>query len=189
MNLVPKHKELDKIIKRDNEVKIYEASYEEVKIDEVINLVEKYKQLDEFVKKDDEVKVDEIFRAILEETFNLVNKKIEEKKTLDIKNEEEKLAIRAMMEYMLELWDENAIDEAKSVGYDMVYLVDDSKIKEMFSMFVIGMLAGYSLDKFFAECVDLTGGIYEDYFFGEFNDEIDELVIKYKDTFVKEFQE
>jgi hypothetical protein len=36
--------------------------------------------------------------------------------------------------------------------------------------------------------VDLSE-IYEDYFFTGFNDEIDELVEKYKNQFVKEFQE
>jgi hypothetical protein len=55
-------------------------------------------------------------------------------------------------------------------------------------MFVIGMLAGLTVDKFFEKYVDGTE-IYEDYFFTGFNDEIDELVIKYKDQFVKEFQE
>jgi len=91
-----------------------------------------------------------------------------------------------MFEYMLELWDEGAIEEAKEVGYDMVYLVDDKKIKEMFSMFVIGMLAGLSLDKFFEKYVD-SEKVYKDVFFTEFNDEIDELVIKYQDRFKKEF--
>jgi hypothetical protein len=153
-----------------------------------MSLMEKYKKLDELVIKDKEEEVNEIFKEILEETFEIINKKIEEQKTLDVKNPEEKMAIRAMMEYMLELWDEGAVDEAKQVGYDMVYLVDDSKLKEMFSMFVIGILAGLSLDKFFEKYVDLSE-IYEDYFFTGFNDDIDELVVKYKDKFVKEFQE
>ena len=153
-----------------------------------MSLEEKYKKLDEYVRKDKEEDVNETFKNILKETFDIINKKIEEKKTLNIKNKEEKLAIRAMMEYMLELWDESAIEEAKQVGYDMVYLVDDSKLKEMFSMFVIGILAGINLDKFFQKYVDLSE-IYEDYFFTGFNEEIDELVIKYKDKFVKEFQE
>jgi hypothetical protein len=153
-----------------------------------MSLIEKYKKLDEYVRKDKENEVNDTFKEILKDTFDIINKKIEEGKTLDVKNPEEKMAIRAMMEYMLELWDEGAVDEAKQVGYDMVYLVDDAKLKEMFSMFVIGMLAGLSLDKFFEKYVDLRE-IYEDYFFTGFNDEIDELVIKYKDQFVKEFQE
>jgi len=153
-----------------------------------MSLEEKYKKLDEYVRKDKEEDVNETFKDILKETFDIINKKIEEQKILNIKNKEEKFAIRAMMEYMLELWDEGAIEEAKQVGYDMVYLVDDSKLKEMFSMFVIGILAGINLDKFFQKYVDLSE-IYEDYFFTGFNEEIDELVIKYKDKFVKEFQE
>jgi hypothetical protein len=153
-----------------------------------MSLVEKYKKLDELVRKDKENEVNDTFKEILKETFEIINKKIEEQKTLDVKNPEEKMAIRAMLEYMLELWDEGAVDEAKQVGYDMVYLVDDPKLKEMFTLFVIGMLAGLSLDKFFEKYVDLSE-IYEDYFFTGFNDEIDVFVEKYKDQFKKEFQE
>jgi hypothetical protein len=153
-----------------------------------MSLIEKYKKLDELVRKDKENEVNETFKEILEETFEIINKKIEEQKTLDIKNPEEKMAIRAMMEYMLELWDEGAVEEAKQVGYDMVYLVDDAKLKEMFTLFVIGMLAGVTLDKFFEKYVDLSE-IYEDYFFTGFNDEIDALIQKYKNQFIKEFQE
>jgi hypothetical protein len=153
-----------------------------------MSLMEKYKKLDELIRKDKEEEVDETFKEILKEAFDIINKKIEEGKTLDVKNPEEKMAIRAMMEYMLELWDEGSVEEAKQVGYDMVYLVDDAKLKEMFSMFVIGMLAGFNLDKFFEKYVDLSE-IYEDDFFTGFKDEIDELVIKYKEQFKKEFQE
>lgn len=153
-----------------------------------MSLIEKYKKLDELVRKDKEEEVNDTFKEILEGTFKIINKKIEDQKTLSVKNPEEKMAIRAMMEYMLELWDEGSIDEAKEVGYDMVYLVDDAKLKEMFTLFVIGMLAGLSLDKVFEKYVD-GSEIYEDYFFTGFNDEIDELVEKYKNQFVKEFQE
>jgi len=149
-------------------------------------LVSKYNELDRLIHQNQEEQINEVFREILKETFELINNKIEKNTTLDIENEEEKAATRAMFEYMLELWDEGAIEEAKEVGYDMVYLVDDKKIKEMFSMFVIGMLAGLSLDKFFEKYVD-SEKVYKDVFFTEFNDEIDELVIKYQDRFKKEF--
>jgi len=138
------------------------------------------------LNKNKEEEINKVFREILEETFKLINEKIEHKKTLDVNNEEEKAAIRAMFEYMLELWDEGAIEEAKAVGYDMVYLVDDAKIKEMFSMFVIGMLAGLSLDEFFEKYVK-ADKVYKDMFFTEFDDKIDDLVVKYKDKFKEEF--
>ena len=152
-----------------------------------MSIAKKYEELDILLNKNKEEEINKVFREILEETFKLINEKIEHKKTLDVNNEEEKAAIRAMFEYMLELWDEGAIEEAKAVGYDMVYLVEDAKIKEMFSMFVIGMLAGVSLDKFFEKYVR-ADKIYKDAFFAEFDDSIDELVIKYKEKFKEEFQ-
>jgi len=153
-----------------------------------MSLVEKYKELDIAMNKDDDKKVEKVFQDILKETFEIINKKIEKEENLLTSNEEELMAIRAMFEYMLELWSEGVIDEAKAVGYDMLYLVDDKKLKEMFSMFVIGMLEGLSVDKFFDKYIR-TDKIYKDYFFCDFNDEIDELVIKHQAQFKKEFSE
>ena len=151
-----------------------------------MSLVSKYKELDRLIHQNQEEQINEVFREILTESFDLINKKIESNKTLDINNPEEAAAARAMFEYMLELWDEKAIDEAKAVGYDMVYLVDDQKIKEMFSMFVIGMLAGLGLDEFFEKYVK-SNKVYKDMFFTEFDDKIDDLVVKYRDKFKEEF--
>jgi len=151
-----------------------------------MSIVKKYEKLEELMNKNRDDEINEVFRGILEETFKLINEKIENQKTLDVNNPEEAAAIRAMFEYMLELWDEGAIDEAKAVGYDMVYLVDDKKLKEMFSMFVIGMLAGLGLDEFFEKYVK-THKVYKDMFFTEFDDKIDVLVEKYRDKFKEEF--
>ncbi len=149
-------------------------------------IVEKYKKLDELIHKNKDDEINEVFRDILTEAFEIINKKIEKQETLDVNNPEEAAAIRAMFEYMLELWADGNVDEAKEVGYDMVYLVDDKKLKEMFSMFVLGMLEGLSVDEFFEKYVDDTK-TYKDVFFTEFDDKIDELVIKHQDRFRKEF--
>jgi len=151
-----------------------------------MSIAKKYEELEILMNKNEDDKINEVFRSILEETFNLVNEKIEKEQTLDVNSEEEAAAVRAMFEYMLELWDEQAVEEAKAVGYDMVYLVKDEKLKEMFSMFVIGMLAGLSLDEFFDSYVR-SEKLYKDMFFTDFNDEIDSLVVKYKDKFKEEF--
>ncbi|WP_456479378.1 hypothetical protein [Nautilia sp.] len=151
-----------------------------------MSIAKQYEVLEELINKNKDDEINEVFRKILEETFKLINEKIENEKTLDVNDPEEAAAIRAMFEYMLELWDEQAIDEAKAVGYDMVYLVDDKKLKEMFSMFVIGMLAGLSLDEFFEKYVK-SDKVYKEMFFTEFDDKIDDLVVRYKDKFKEEF--
>jgi len=151
-----------------------------------MSIAKQYEVLEELMNKNKDDEINEVFREILKETFNLINEKIKTEKTLDVNNPEEAAAIRAMFEYMLELWDEDAIEEAKAVGYDMVYLVDDKKLKEMFSMFVIGMLAGVGLDEFFEKYVK-SENVYKDVFFAEFDDKIDDLVVRYKDKFKEEF--
>jgi len=149
-------------------------------------IVEKYKELEKAINKNQDDKIEEIFKDILEEAINIINQKFEKNEFLDVKNPTDKAVIRAMFEYMLELWAEGAIDEAKQLGYDMLYLVKDEKLKEMFSMFVIGMLEGLSVDKFFEKYVD-TSKTYENDFFVDFKNEIDALIIKHKKQFQEEY--
>jgi len=149
-------------------------------------IVEKYKELEKAIHKNQDEKIENIFKYILEEAISIINQKFEKNEFLDVKNPIDKAVIRAMFEYMLELWAEGAIDEAKQVGYDMLYLVKDEKLKEMFSMFVIGMLEGLSVDKFFEKYVD-TSKTYENDFFVNFKDEIDALIIKHKKQFQEEY--
>jgi len=148
-------------------------------------VIEKYKKLDKALHKNKGEEIEELFRDILEEAINVINEKFKNDKKLDVNNPYEKAVIRAMFEYMLELWAEGAIKEAKTLGYDMLYLVEDEKLKEMFSMFVIGMLAGLSVDEFFKKYV--KDKVYKDYFFVDFNDKIDNLVKKYKNKFQEEY--
>ncbi len=151
-----------------------------------MSIAKKYEKLDRLIHQNREDEINDLFKDILTETFELINEKIESNKTLDINDKEEKAAVRAMFEYMLELWADRAIDEAKEVGYDMVYLVKDPAIKEMFTMFVIGMLEGLDLDTFFEKYVN-PDNVYKDDFFTDFDDKIDELVIKHKNKFKEEF--
>ena len=149
-------------------------------------IVEKYKELEKLLHKNDDEKIEEVFRDILKEAIDIINNKFEKNEFLDVNNEIDKAVIRAMFEYMLELWAEGEIEEAKQLGYDMLYLVTDKKLKEMFSMFVIGMLEGLSVDKFFEKYVN-TEKTYKNDFFVDFNDEIDALVIKHKKQFQEEY--
>ena len=151
-----------------------------------MNILEKYKELEKLLHKNEDEKIEEIFRGILEDAITIVNEKFQKNEFLDVTNPTDKAVIRAMFEYMLELWAEGEIDEAKQLGYDMLYLVKDEKLKEMFSMFVIGMLERLSLDKFFDNYVK-TAKTYKDYFFVNFNDKIDELIIKHKKRFQDEY--
>jgi len=148
-------------------------------------VIEKYKKLDKALHKNKSEEIEELFKEILEEAINVINEKFKNDKKLDVNDLYEKAVIRAMFEYMLELWAEGAIDEAKTLGYDMLYLVEDEKLKEMFSMFVIGMLAGLSVDEFFKKYV--KDKVYKDYFFVDFDEKIDNLVKKYKNQFQEEY--
>ena len=152
-----------------------------------MNIIQKYEELEKILsKKNQDEKIEELFREILEDAIKIVNEKFEKGEFLDVNNPVDKAVIRAMFEYMLELWAEGAIEEAKTLGYDMLYLVKDEKLKEMFSMFVIGMLEGLRVDEFFDRYVD-TSKTYKGDFFVDFNNEIDGLIIKHKKQFQEEY--
>ncbi len=151
-----------------------------------MSIVKKYNELEKLIHKNEDEKIEEVFRSILEDAIKIINEKFEKNEFLDANKPIDKAVIRAMFEYMLELWAEGAMEEAKQLGYDMLYLVKDEKLKEMFSMFVIGMLEGLSVDKFFEKYVD-TNKTYLSDFFVDFNDEIDALIIKHKKQFQEEY--
>jgi len=152
-------------------------------------LEKEYKEFDKLMNSNgDEEKINELFGDILEKAIDVLNKKSENKEFLEYP--EDKYVIRALFEYFLELWSEGEFEEAKKLGYDLVYMVNDENLKEAFSMFVLGILENLSVEKFLDNYVkpENTNSEY-DMFFTNFNDEIDELVIKHRETFKKEFSE
>jgi len=153
-----------------------------------MNILDKYKELEKALNKNDDAQIEKIFREILTDAIEVVNDKFKKKEFLDVNDEIERAVIRAMFEYMLELWAEGEIEEAKTLGYDMLYLVKDEKLKEMFSMFVIGMLEGLDVNEFFEKYVDTTKS-YKNDFFVDFKDDIDALIIKHKAQFQKEYSQ
>ena len=157
--------------------------------DEKMILEKEYKEFDELMHKNgDEDRINELFGEILNKAIEVLNEKIENGGFLEYP--EHKYVIRALFEYMLELWSEDAWDEAKALGYDLVYIVNDENLKEAISMFVLGLLEKLPIEKFLEIYVNPENedDKYE-MFFMNFNDEIDELVIKHRDRFKKEFSE
>jgi len=152
-------------------------------------LEKEYKEFEKLLNKnEDEEKINELFGEILEKAIEVLNKRSENREFLEYP--EDKYVIRALFEYFLELWSEGEFEEAKNLGYDLVYMVNDENLKESFSMFVLGVLERLHIEKFLDIYVipENENDEYE-MFFMNFNDEIDELVIKHRDTFKKEFSE
>jgi len=152
-------------------------------------LEKEYKQFDELLfRNGDEEEVNELFATILTKAIDILNEKIESDKFLEYP--EDKYVIRALFDYLLELWSQEEYDEAKKLGYDLVFLVNDEVLKESFSLFVLGLLEKLPIDKFLENYVEEENSTDDyDMFFTDFKDEIDELVIKHVETFKKEFSE
>jgi len=152
-------------------------------------LKKEYEEFDKLMNSNgDEDRINDLFGEILEKAILVLNERSENKEFLEYP--EDMYVIRALFEYFLEVWSENEWKEAKDLGYDLVYMVNDENLKEVFSMFVLGVLEKMPIEKFLDTYVvpENENDGYE-MFFMNFNDEIDELVIKHRDTFAKEFSE
>jgi hypothetical protein len=152
-------------------------------------LEKEYKEFDHLMNSDgDENRINDLFGEILEKAIVVLNKRSENKEFLEYPKD--MYVIRALFEYFLELWSEGEWEEAKNLGYDLVYMVNDENLKEAFSMFVLGVLEKMPIEKFLDTYVNPENEDDEyEMFFMNFNDEIDELVIKHRETFAKEFSE
>ena len=152
-------------------------------------LEKEYNEFENLLNKDgDEERINELFGDILEKSIEILNEKSESNQFLEYP--EHQFVIRALFEYFLELWSEGAYEDAKALGYDLVYMVNDDNLKEAFSMFILGVLEKLPVEKFLDLYVipENEDNNYE-MFFINFNDEIDELIIKHRETFAKEFSE
>jgi len=152
-------------------------------------LEKEYKEFDELMYKNgDENRINELFGEILDKAIEILNQVSESNQFLEYPKHQ--YVIRALFEYMLELWSEREFEEAKALGYDLAYIVDDGTLKEAFSLFVLGLLEKLPVEKFLDNYVNPENDTDEyDMFFVSFKDDIDELVIKHKATFQKEFSE
>jgi len=152
-------------------------------------LEKEYKEFDKLMSSNgDEEVINELFADILEKAIIVLNERSENKEFLEYPKD--MYVIRALFEYFLELWSEGEWEEVKNLGYDLVYMVNDENLKEAFSLFVLGVLEKLPVEKFLDIYVNPENETDEyDMFFMNFNDEIDELVIKHRETFKKEFSE
>ena len=152
-------------------------------------LEKEYNEFENLLNKNgDEERINELFGEILERSIEILNEKSESNQFLEYP--EHQFVIRALFEYFLELWREGAYEDAKALGYDLVYMVNDENLKEAFSMFILGLFEKLPVEKFLDLYVipENEDDNYE-MFFTNFNDEIVELIIKHKETFAKEFSE
>ena len=149
-----------------------------------------YSRLEKFLnRRGSDIEIERTFREILEIAFQIVNEKFEKGEKFNLGDIDQLLALRAMYEYMMELWAGREWEEAKEVGFDLAYLTDDKPLREMFSLMVIGILAQIPLEKFMREYLITDTEPYLGYFFTQFTPKIDPLIEKYRERFQREFSE
>ena len=149
-----------------------------------------YSQLDKALnRRGGEREVDRLFTKILEMTFPILNRKIEKGEKLNPEDPLDLLLLRTMHDYLLELWGQGELEEAKEVAMDLISLTEDQILKEMFTIFGLGLVAKIPLNRWVGEYwLPEEGEIYNSHFFPNFSKKVEGLVDRYFEQLVAQFK-
>ena len=127
--------------------------------------------------KNEATKTEEAFEKAYNEAFKIFQEKLTNREQFDLNNEEELFAVVVLFDNMVGLYREFMFEEGISLAENMIELVDNSKLKEMFKGFSLGMQRGVDLNKFMQEYVDLSKVDQEfPMFLCNFKEKVKELV-------------
>ncbi len=117
---------------------------------------ENYIEFRNALTKNDVKKAEEAFEKAYNEAFKIFQEKLASGEKFDLNNEEELFAVVVLFDNMIGLYREFMLEEGISLAENMVELVDNPKLKEMFKGFSLGMQNGVDLNQFMQEYVDLS---------------------------------
>lgn len=117
---------------------------------------ENYIEFRNALTKNDVKKAEEAFEKAYNEAFKIFQEKLTSGEKFDLSSEEELFAVVVLFDNMIGLYREFMLEEGISLAENMVELVDNPKLKEMFKGFSLGMQNGVDLNQFMQEYVDLS---------------------------------
>ncbi len=129
------------------------------------------------LSKGENEKAKEEFEKAYNEAFVVFQNKLSQNEKFDIKNDEEKFALITLTDNIIGYWAEGMLDEGIALAENLIELTDNSKLKEMFKGYSLGMSAGVDVDTFMKKYVDLSKIDAEfPEFLCNFKEEIKELI-------------
>ncbi|MEO1941541.1 MAG: hypothetical protein ABGW77_01460 [Campylobacterales bacterium] len=149
-----------------------------------------YSQLEKALyRKGKEREVNRLFTQILDKSFKILNQKIEKGEKLNPGDPLDLLLLRTMHDYLLELWGQGELEEAKEVAMDLISLIEDQILREMFTIFGLGLVAKIPLHRWIGEYwLPEDGEVYNSYFFPSFSKRVEGLVDRYFEQLVAQFK-
>jgi regulator of replication initiation timing len=166
---------------------------EKTKIDAIAtkNISALYEVLDSFLVLDiDETKVNEVYKNILQISFDEVQLIINDNKKLNLENDN-LFYVRAFYEHAIEKWSYDDFDGAKSLIFVLSNILDDDILLSALNAHLIALSKNTSLDNFYKIDVNLEAcgddEIYG-YFITEFNYNLKEYLESNNETIKKEHE-
>ncbi len=150
------------------------------------NISALYEVLDSFLDID-ETKINEVYKNILQITFDEVQIIIDENKKLNLEDDN-LFYVRAFYEHAIEKWSYNNFDGAKNLLFVLSNILDDDILLSSLNAHLIALSTNTSLDNFYKKDVNLeTYGDNETYgyFITEFNYDLKEYLELNKETLKK----
>ncbi len=155
------------------------------------NISALYEVLDSFLVLDiDETKINEVYKNILQITFDEVQIIIDENKKLNLEDDN-LFYVRAFYEHAIEKWSYNNFDGAKNLLFVLSNILDDDILLSSLNAHLIALSTNTSLDNFYKKDVNLEAcGDNETYgyFITEFNYVLKEYLELNKETLKKEYK-
>lgn len=155
------------------------------------NISALYEVLDSFLVLDvDETKVNEVYKNILQISFDEVQLIINDDKKLNLKNDN-LFYVRAFYEHAIEKWSYDDFEGAKSLIFVLSNILDDDILLAALNAHLIALSKNTSLDNFYKKDVNLEAcgddEIYG-YFITEFNYDLKEYLEANNETLKKEHE-
>jgi len=127
------------------------------------SLAKIYQLLDVYLAlQEDEAKINELFQRVVESSFEVVAKKIEQGEELNLGDPDEWAAARGIYEHAIALYSENQTKSAQELFLALHHLINDFEVKDAMMVHAAAIGSGYSFDDFMNKLTKIDDSDFSD---------------------------
>jgi predicted GTPase len=127
------------------------------------SLAKIYQLLDVYLAlQEDEAKINELFQKVVDKSFEVVAKKIEQGEELNLGDPDEWAAARGIYEHAIALFSENQTKSAQELFLALHHLINDFEVKDAMMVHAAAIGSGYSFDDFMNKLTKIDDSDFSD---------------------------
>jgi len=135
----------------------------EQEVQESDSLAKIYQLLDVYLAlQEDEAKINELFQKVVDKSFEVVAKKIEQGEELNLGDPDEWAAARGIYEHAIALFSENQTKSAQELFLALHHLINDFEVKDAMMVHAAAIGSGYSFDDFMNKLTKIDDSDFSD---------------------------